>query len=118
MRTEGNTAAAISLYRLRLEAVKAYGETCRCCGETRAIVLTLDHIVPIGKDRPPTNAVLARLRREGWPPAGLQVLCYNCNYAKRDTSFCPCLIDTEGVQEALHKVVRRFSGTLKNFTKL
>jgi len=78
--------------------------SCECCGETRLYFLSLDHIkgngsehrrqivkenggTPIGG-----NALPYWLKKHGWPK-GFQVLCYNCNFAKRNDTSCPCQKD-------------------------
>ena len=108
MNSRQQSATAIALYRLRLEALRAYGGVCACCGERRAVLLTLDHIVPVGKARIPLNTRLADLRFREWPAAsGLQVLCYNCNMNKRAEAACDCKENRLTVEEALATVPRK-----------
>ncbi len=59
--------------RLRLEAFKAYGRKCQCCGSTPATgaILNVDHIKP--------RAVFPELALS---LSNLQVLCHECNHGK------------------------------------
>lgn len=107
MQSKTNSRPAVSLYRLRLEAIKAYGGKCICCEETAVLFLTIDHITPILRknlDKNSLNKELAQLRRESWPQGEHQVLCMNCNFAKRTAERCPHT--TETVEEALFRVKR------------
>ena len=82
--------------RLRAEMLAAYGSRCACCGELRAYFLTLDHVLGDGAaERGRTGAymLIGELRRRGWPKDGYQLLCFNCNCAKRDRVFCPCSLE-------------------------
>jgi hypothetical protein len=80
--------------RLRLKALTIYGgdpPRCACCGEREFIFLAIDHINDDGaahrRSLKSPSHVLRDLQRRGWPP-GFQVLCHNCNWAKR-TGPCP-----------------------------
>ncbi len=82
-----------SVQKLRRETIERYGGRCVCCGETNPVFLTLDHVNGGGTaDRTQRRAggwpLYAQLRQEGWP-AGFQVLCFNCNYAKYRMGACP-----------------------------
>lgn len=83
----------------RIDCINHYSHgtnACACCGVTGIVFLTLDHI----------NGDGAKLRRDGvhktgtmfaiWLrkngyPEGIQVLCHNCNQAKRQLPNCPHL---------------------------
>lgn len=71
-----------------------YGRFCACCGEDEPVFLSLDHINGDGaahrrEMRKRSGASLyALLIKEGFP-AGFQVLCFNCNFAKRTGNACP-----------------------------
>lgn len=73
--------------RYKREAMEAYGGVCACCGESRLIFLTLDHVNGHGRRyraRGGSSAggnLYRRLRRDGFPDEGLRVLCFNCNFA-------------------------------------
>ena len=80
----------------RLQAVLHYGggaPQCACCGEAQIAFLTLDHIFNDGsRQRRELNlegsaAYFRWLKKNGYP-TGLQVLCHNCNSAKRVVGEC------------------------------
>lgn len=76
--------------KYRRMAIEAYGGRCACCGIDEPTFLAFDHINDDG----------ARHRREvrgrnmaNWLvqnrfPSGFQLLCHNCNHAKR-LGVCP-----------------------------
>ena len=71
------------------DAMKFLGDKCACpgCGISEPAFLTIDHI--IGRPRG-TKAYGPRdAKRAGWDKSLFQVLCANCNFAKRDRGFCP-----------------------------
>jgi hypothetical protein len=88
--------------RAHLDCLVAYGgdpPSCACCGEEEISFLTLDHIDGDGKAhrasaRNADGKVQAGpnfyrwLAEQGFPP-GIQVLCFNCNQAKRTYRACP-----------------------------
>ena len=68
---------------------------CACCGEKNFFVLTLDHIDGLGAKHRKEIGVTGSgnfaqwLRLNNFPP-GIQVLCYNCNFAKEKCGgVCP-----------------------------
>lgn len=75
--------------KIRDFTLAAYGGACVCCGEDEAVFLTLDHIIPIrSKCRQSSHQLYMKLRKEQYP-SGYQLLCYNCNAAKRTDAECP-----------------------------
>ena len=82
--------------KLRRLAFAAYciGEVkCACCGEKEQRFLSLDHINGGGtKERKEGKGgghfAYRRLKKLGYP-AGYQILCYNCNFAKGVWGVCP-----------------------------
>jgi hypothetical protein len=83
--------------KLRQEVFAAYGgSTCRCCGETHKMFLTIDHVGNDGAEMRRTGthsrggtAFYQWLRKNGFPE-GFQVLCMNCNFGKhRNGGVCP-----------------------------
>jgi hypothetical protein len=88
-------ASIARLKAARLAALTHYSSgamRCACCGEQDLKFLALDHVDGAGPRMPGTrpggNVFFAWLKREGFPP-GPQVLCHNCNCAKRKDWQCP-----------------------------
>jgi len=67
---------------------------CACCGVKGLVFLTIDHINGDGaterKSKKHKTGVMfyVWLRKNNYP-SGFQVLCHNCNQAKRQLSKCP-----------------------------
>jgi hypothetical protein len=76
--------------KLKLEVCDAYGgRKCVCCGETKYCCLTIDHINGGGElHRKSVGHFYSWIKRNNFPP-GFQVLCWNCNLAKRYNQVCP-----------------------------
>lgn len=67
-----------------------YGTACKCCGETDAAFLTIDHINNDGAEhRRSINAasIYDYIIKHNFPDT-FQVLCFNCNWAK-SRGGCP-----------------------------
>lgn len=79
--------------KLRDEVLAAYGGRCACCGESRSVFLTIDHIFGGGtKELEATSSktFYRMLRNRGFPKDEFQCLCHNCNFAKHVTrGRCP-----------------------------
>ena len=87
--------------RLRIETFKAYGGfQCICCGITEPMMLTIDHIKGHGNEHRKeclgikygniAGLKFYRWLRANGYPKGFQVLCFNCNCAKRrNGGVCP-----------------------------
>lgn len=87
---------------VRIEMITHYSKgtmECACCGETGIVFLSLDHIHGNGAAerrkieketgyRIGGNTMPYYLKKKGWPK-GYQILCYNCNFAKRTNKKCP-----------------------------
>lgn len=77
----------------REEAFCHYGRQCACCGETDEVFLAFDHVHGGGsqhrKERTRDGAtnLPVWLKKNGFP-AGFQVLCNNCNWAKHRNGVC------------------------------
>lgn len=75
-------------YAVREEAFDHYGHVCKCCGEDRKVFLCFDHINNDGHllyndiTNPYRGNLCRALKKAGWPST-IQVLCWNCNFAKR-----------------------------------
>jgi len=86
--------------KMRLEGLSHYSTSppqCACCGEDQTVFLSIDHIHGNGSEErrriDPNgkiggNGFMYWLKKNGWP-VGYQVLCYNCNFAKRQGKECP-----------------------------
>ncbi|KKN54441.1 hypothetical protein LCGC14_0592390 [marine sediment metagenome] len=102
--------APLSHLRLRLQTLAAYGGVCACCGEANAAFLALDHIHGGGhQDRKTRDArrLYRELRDTGFPLGDYQVLCHNCNVAKRTGPACPCATGRQTIAEALEAIPSR-----------
>jgi len=101
-------------YQTRLEALRHYSglqiPECKCCHESMFEFLTIDHIngdgaahrreIGMAQGDPAQvqrqgqkvtmggNGFVYWLKKNNWPE-GFQVLCMNCNMAKRQNSECP-----------------------------
>lgn len=80
------------LYRqaIKLDVMTHYGGKCACCGEDRMPFLCIDHANNDGAEHRRKIGMLyiyKWLQQQGYPP-GFQVLCWNCNNAKR-FGVCP-----------------------------
>ena len=77
---------------LMAEALRVFGNTCACpgCEVSEPAFLTIDHINgrPKGSRGQRMMAIL-EAKASGWDKTQFQILCYNCNCAKRDRGFCP-----------------------------
>jgi hypothetical protein len=86
--------------RVRVEVLKHYGgdpPKCACCGEDNLVFLSIDHIKGNGsahrrkidpKKKMGGNGFVYWLKKNKFPK-GYQILCYNCNFAKRQNAKCP-----------------------------
>ena len=76
---------------IRKKFFDIYGHECLCCHENFDVFLTLDHINGEGfleRQDGGTYGVYKKAITEHRPDL-YQVLCYNCNCAKRSGSECP-----------------------------
>lgn len=91
---KGNVRMRELARALKIEVLLEYGGICKCCGDDELLFLTIDHI-DHGRGNPKILHNLngwnfyARLKREGFPKNGLQVLCMDCNAAKMWYGICP-----------------------------
>lgn len=80
---------------LKLKAIEVFGGKCACCGEAGIEFLTIDHVNNDGNEhrkvvKHVAFGIYGWLEREGYPKDGLQLLCWNCNMAKRaNNGVCP-----------------------------
>lgn len=84
--------------RRRGEVLQAYGGACTCCGETEQAFLTVDHVNgggnehrrSLGNGRIVGSSNFYRWLVKNQFPAGFQILCHNCNFAKsHNPGGCP-----------------------------
>jgi len=80
--------------RMRAEFLAQYGHVCACCGESGEAFLTLEHKRGGGRSHRAsvggtTLQALRDLKRRGWPKDDYELLCMNCNWAKRHSGPCP-----------------------------
>lgn len=82
---------------LKSEVVRHYGDKCVCCGESNIVFLTIDHIFggglahrrQLGKGKAISSTGFYHWLKKTQFPAGFQVMCFNCNCAKRAGDVCP-----------------------------
>jgi 5-methylcytosine-specific restriction endonuclease McrA len=79
---------------LKEKIVQGYGGKCACCGESEIEFLTVDHVVPVRRKHVAQygtcgSALYRKLLKEGFPKDNFQLLCFNCNMAKRTSAECP-----------------------------
>jgi hypothetical protein len=75
-----------------------YGGKCVCpgCDVTEPTFLVIDHIFNDGFKERSHGSVLPSLKRRGYPRDRYQLLCHNCNHAKR-LGTCPHVQRVKGV---------------------
>jgi hypothetical protein len=91
--------------RLRLQALKVYGNVCTNCGEARNRYLTFDHIQNDGcderKEHPCRKGVKLYKYLVDEVPTNIQILCFNCNcakaYRRHSTDIDLVLMDGAGI---------------------
>lgn len=67
----------------KLRIFEIYDNKCNHCDETDPIVLSLDHIEPVGKKRLATSVIFTRiLSNPELHKKNYQLLCRNCNWRK------------------------------------
>jgi len=87
---------------IKRSAMEHYGQgKCACCKNDFLPHLTLDHVNNDGKAHRASLrgwerggiCLYKKLKREGYPNnPPLQVLCFNCNMAKKYYGVCPCQV--------------------------
>jgi len=77
--------------KIKAEVIGHYGCACACCGENRLVFLVIDHVNGGGekqRSKVGWGTQFYRWLRKNNYPDGYQVLCHNCNFAKR-MGVCP-----------------------------
>lgn len=91
---------------LKRQVLEAYGMRCTCCGESQYEFLSLDHINDDGnihrREVGLGTGIYHWAKKHAFPPS-LQILCYNCNFAKGSHGYCP----HQGVPEIQPVMLRR-----------
>lgn len=80
--------------KIKTQVIAAYGGICACCKESSLPFLSIDHIEGGGRKHRKEVGITSgsgfyRWLRDNNYPKGFQVLCYNCNCAKRTEKVCP-----------------------------
>ena len=78
--------------KIRSEVLKAYGQTCACCGEHTAEFLSMDHMSGGGRQHRkqlPGGDIYLWLKRQGFPKDQFRLLCHNCNFSRGVYGYCP-----------------------------
>ena len=91
-------------FSLRMVVIKEYGGKCKCCGESNAKFLTIDHIKNDGVDDRKIGRIGAKLYRyiikHKFPVDRFQLLCFNCNLGKNaNGGICPHNDNKDGTQK-------------------
>jgi hypothetical protein len=70
--------------KMRKEAFALFGSRCKGCGESNPVVLCIDHIEPVGKNRTKITMQIYReiLNDPEHAKKKYQLLCHNCNWIK------------------------------------
>ena len=76
-------------HALVAEARRRLGNKCACpgCEVSEPTFLTIDHIYGRSKGR--KKDAREEAKASGWDNTKFQILCANCNFAKRNRGFCP-----------------------------
>jgi len=99
---------------LKIKVLQHYSKSlipfCSCCGVTSLPFLSLDHIDGKGTQerKKVTKGYYKHLIDNNYPEH-LQVLCMNCNFAKRTSKICPVHIKLECSFDENNEVGNRFT---------
>lgn len=84
--------------RVKADVMANYGGRCVCCGEHRLVFLTIDHVDGGGTRHRITAGRGTQFYRwlvRNLYPAGYQVLCHNCNFARMRGGVCPHILERQ-----------------------
>jgi hypothetical protein len=82
----------------REKVFEHYGEICNCCGEAGKDFLQIDHVNGNGSDHRKTwTGDLATWVVKNNFPEDFQILCANCNFAKKKGVVCPHLWEDNSI---------------------
>src|SRR5690349_12135080 len=79
---------------LRAAVIAAYGGCCTCCGELETVFLEIDHVFNDGAEERRRIGGFGKnfyywLKMQNFPTDRYQLLCANCNQAKKRVGICP-----------------------------
>ena len=88
-----NTKLCADRARLRKEVLAAYGDKCACCSIADHVFLAIDHVNDDGHEHRRklgcrSSTTTFRWLKKNAYPKEFQILCFNCNEAKR-YGICP-----------------------------
>jgi hypothetical protein len=79
---ECSECTAMRRDEVKARALSALGGECKKCGERDVDMLSVDHIIPAGKEREGHGQTIYRMILRSPRTDWLQVLCFNCNQGK------------------------------------
>jgi hypothetical protein len=76
------------------EIYEAYGNVCKCCGESNKLFLSIDHVNGGGTKHRKlvggSQPIYRDIKKQGFPQDEYQLLCFNCNLGReRNDGLCP-----------------------------
>jgi hypothetical protein len=88
---------------LREEVLNAYGNMCKCCGETEKVFLSIDHINGGGNAHRKavggsSHQIYLWLKRFNFPQNDFRCLCMNCQIGYARNGICPHQIKKEKLE--------------------
>jgi hypothetical protein len=85
-------------WRYFIACMRKLGGRCVMCGTTDVRVLTVDHVVNVGRNRTihGGTSIYVRVARGTLSVEGLQCLCYNCNSGVKQRRWMNQFIDGRG----------------------
>lgn len=83
---------AAARIELKSKFINVYGKRCACCGDTREMFLTLDHVRGDGSTHRKKASMWSIYKHavQSRDNSLYQVLCMNCNFLKGNEDSCPC----------------------------
>jgi hypothetical protein len=80
-------------HALRIKVIDNYGSKCSCCGEAQIQLIEIDHVDNNGAEHRKqigshSDTLCRWIIRENYPTT-IQLLCANCNQAKKKFGICP-----------------------------
>ena len=77
---------------LRKNFFAMYGTSCACCGDSREMALSIDHVIPVSNRIKNSLTGIPEIRKalKKYRPDLYQTLCMNCNMNKGKKVTCGC----------------------------